>query len=262
MHINEFAKIPQPAFGGATSFSFVLQGFSGGFIDPVTTANDPSANAFAYVNQHFFGGSGTTSVKVTIDGNGNTVVTYTGSHPILPSYSFDYGFRTNGAPHFGFSGIEGSTILQTDWNLFDFGPVMLPTLSVINPQLAGPDVVWATLFANVTCPANGTTEGQWVEDRYTAGIDPTWILTNPTSCAETLSDVGYFLSAAEIPLDDLNFGSNLPPLTPFPALEGLILPPGSSITLEAKSPNLPAGLSLPRALEVCSRFGVYEVEAA
>src|SRR5262249_43175995 len=78
-HGNEFVSWPTTQ---ATSFTFVVQGLSGGFIDPVATANDPNANAFAYVNQNIFRRSGTTSVTVSLDDNGNSVITYSGSHPI------------------------------------------------------------------------------------------------------------------------------------------------------------------------------------
>jgi hypothetical protein len=177
VHNNHFVEKPTTE---ATSYTIVLKGYAGGSIDPVATANDPIANAFAYVNQHFFGGSGTTSVTVTLDSSGNTVVTYTGSHPILSAYSFDYGTDTNGKPHFGFQGMEGSTVLQQMWTNGEVGNEFLPTLSVTNPQVAGPDIDWATLFAEVTCGSQ--TGGQWVEDAYTKGIAPTWTLTNPTSC--------------------------------------------------------------------------------
>lgn len=227
VHNNFF--LPKPTFA-ATSFTTVLKGYAGGSIDPVATANDPTANAFAYVNQHFFGGSGTTSVTVTLDSEGNTVVTYTGSHPILSTYAFDYGTATNGKPHFGFQGMEGSTVLQQHWNS-DRGSEFLPTLSVTNPFVAGLDVAWATLFAEVTC--GGQTGGQWVEDAYTKGIAPTWQLTNSTSCTEILSNVGYFFTSAELSLDDLNFGSKLPALIPFLGLDGLSLLPDASITVTA-----------------------------
>jgi hypothetical protein len=242
VHINLFQ--PQP-FTQATSFTFVLQGLAGGSLDPVATANDPNANAFAYVNQKFFGGNGTTSVTVNLDNNGNTVVTYTGSHPILSSYTFDYGLQSNGKPHFGFQGVEGSTILQTYWT--NSGATaradeLLPTLSVTNPRLAGPDFYWATLFVDVTC--NNKTEGQWVEDRYTTGTAAIWTLTNPTQCTEILSDAGYFITLTEIPLDDLNFGSILPALIFLPELDGLALLPNDSITVSVSAAPEPASLLL------------------
>jgi hypothetical protein len=248
VHINVF--VDSASLGPPDEFTFVLKGYSGLSIDTTATANDPLANAFEYVIQHFLNGQGSTSVTTTLDSNGNTVVTYKGP-PILPSYHFDYGFQTNGKPHFGFQGMNGTTILDEYWGIHIEGlngTEEMPTLSVSNPQVAGLDFLWAILFADVTfadptCSDSGKAGGEWFEDKYAFGASPTWTLANPTKCIEALSDVGYFLSSTEIPLDDLNFGSEPPPgmpgsvFNPLMALDGIDLCPGCSITATAAVPE-------------------------
>jgi hypothetical protein len=48
-HINTFSRLPSGSAEplGANTFTYVLQGLAGGFIDPVKTTNDPFTNAFA-----------------------------------------------------------------------------------------------------------------------------------------------------------------------------------------------------------------------
>jgi hypothetical protein len=237
----------QPSPGApAASFSMVLPGDQRTNISLLATANDPVVNAFAYVNQRIVG-TGKASVNLTLDGNGNTVVTYSGDNPILPSYRFDYGGGP-GSPHFGFDGSKGSTVIAQFWGessptggeiqaflplVSVFGPAVTETTTSgsigvtssgaddadggdvitgpINPPPAGP-ISYATFFADVTC--SGQTQGQWNEVAFLTGTIPTLALNNPTDCTEQLSNVGFILSDTHIPLDDLNFGGEPPPGTP------------------------------------------------
>jgi hypothetical protein len=250
----------QPAPGSpATSFSMVLPGDQRTNVSLLATGNDPLVNAYAYVNQKILG-SGTSNVAVSLDAQGNTVLTYTGSNPILPSYRFDYGAGP-GSPHFGFDGAQGSTVISQFWQE-QAGQTsfqhFLPLLSVIGPEVApttgplltsgedtgdvittpiGPQVTlpisYATFYANVTC--KGETQGQWNEVSFMTGTLPTLMLNNPTDCTEILSDVGFILSETHIPLDDLNLGGEPPPgfpgsrFTDLPGLDGTAICPGCTI---------------------------------
>jgi hypothetical protein len=204
---NQFAACPS---GGANTFTLVLQGNVVANIDLTATQNDPKVNPFYYVNQHWFGGSGTTSVTAVFNGT-NTVVTFTGSNPILSSYNFYNNTGQSGEPHFGLNGSGGSfTLLSSSWtNTNTSTTTMLPSLSVHAPGVSGPNVKYITFFADVT--ANGQTVGQWFELPYTGSTIPTFQFTNYTSGAETLSNVGFQLSPTLIPLDNLNWPSDPPP---------------------------------------------------
>ena len=102
----------------AMSFSYVLKGDVRGQIDTAVTANDPLVDAFAYVNQNFFGGRGLSTVGLSLDKNGNTVVTYSGSNPILDTYAFDYG----GGPGGGILGTKARPALPLSTST-SIGPI-------------------------------------------------------------------------------------------------------------------------------------------
>lgn len=203
-------------------------------------------NAFAYVNQHFFGGDGTANVTVTLNDAGNTQLTYTGSHPILQSYTFDYGGGP-GAPHFGFVGSAGSKVIGQFWTNSAEIFTNLPSLSVTGPGSMGSNIDFALFFAEVSC--NSQTEGQWNELSFVANTTPKLTLTNPTSCSETLSDVGFLLSDVPISADLLNFGHEPPPgepgsnFVPLSLLDGEILQPGDSLSIDLV-PGVPEPSSL------------------
>jgi len=241
--LNTFQALTQ---ANARSFTLVLLGDQRSAISLLATANDPLLNAFAYVNQNFFEGDGTTDVTVTLNSEGNTEVTYTGSHAILPSYEFKYGDFL-GDPHFGYSGLHGSTVIGQFWSGCGEATAKcieaLPTLSVIGPDVNGADVHYALFFAEVTC--NGQTGGQWNELSFIANTSPLLTLKNPTTCSETLSDVGFLLSDLHIPVDFLNFGGEPPPGFPgsnfmlLTGLDGLILMPGEIFSVALPVPEVP-----------------------
>jgi hypothetical protein len=231
-------SVPLPTLaGGATSYSMTLQGNLLSSLNLSATQNDSTLNPFQYVNQNIVM-SGTTSVGATLNGSGNTVVTFTGSNPVLSSYSFGDG---NGLPNVGINGSLGSPIagggpavnvVSQDWSNGS-NTTQLPTVSAKNPGTLGPTVNYITFFAQVT--SNGTTADQWFEVPYTAGTSPKLTLTNYTGSNETLSNVGFMLSPTLIPLDNLNFGNDPPPgalgstFTPLPSFDGQSLSGGDGM---------------------------------
>ena len=96
----------------------------------------------------------------------------------------------------------------------------------------GTPTQFITVFANVT--SGGQTTGTWLEQPYTSG-GPMPMLTNFTNQPLTLSNVGFFLSPTEIPLDNLNFGDMPPPgspgstFTPIPGDDGMTLTAGDGM---------------------------------
>ncbi len=231
---NAFEPLPPSSMtGGATSFAIVFQGNVTGSIDTSATANDPGLNPFAYVNSQLNNG-GTTSVTAALDGNGNTVVTFTGSNPIMSGSSFDFG---NNLPHVGLSsaanGPASLDLISQTWSNSSSSYTLPGGVSVSIFNGGGAADPYAIFFTQVT--TGGLTSGEWFELPYTAGTYPRLTLTNYTSSVETLSDAGYYLSPTQIPLDDLNFGSNPPPgypgspFTPLPNLDGQTLGAGNGI---------------------------------
>jgi hypothetical protein len=232
---NIFLSLPTTQ---ATSLTAVLAGDVVANIDVAATQNNPLVNPFAYVNENFFGGAGTSSIRVSLDINGNTNVTYSGSHPILSTYQFEYGPQENGKPHFGFQGsAEGLSlnILQQQWSDIDTGSQPpLPAWSAPCPMVEGPIARYAVLYGEVS--AAGKTAGEWRE--CAEGLGPTtWTITNPYGFDETLSNFGFFVSPFEIDLTLLNlygvppadqFGS---PFIPLSQVDGLILPGNGSVSV-------------------------------
>jgi len=231
-------SVPLPSFaGGATSYSMTLQGNVLSNLNLSATQNDSTLNPFQYVNQNILS-SGTTNVGAALNGNGNTVVTFTGSNAVLPTYTFGNG---NGLPNVGINGSLGSSVsgggpafnlISQAWSN---GPstTQLPTVSAKIPGTLGPTVKYVTFFANVT--SGGNTVGEWFEIPYTAGTAPSLTLTNFTNNNETLSNVGFQLSPTLIPLDNLNFGDDPPPgapsstFTPLPSYDGQSLSGGDGM---------------------------------
>ena len=275
--LNSFVSGPAVP---AASFNTVLAGDQRSNISMLATANDPLVNAFAYVNKNIVG-NGNANLSESLNADGNTVLTFTGDNPVLPSYLFDYGGGPS-SPHFGFDGAQGATLIGQYWSGFCATvciPQTLPALSVVGPPLPpltsdnggtdtgagdeegggdkaeGPPtpfglVSFATLFADIT--SDNETTGTWAEVAFETGTRPTLILSNPTDFTETLSDVGFLLSDGHIPLHSLNFGGEPPPGVPgsmfslLAQLDGTTLCPNCSvdITLPAPIPELPTWLML------------------
>ena len=272
--LNSFVSAPAAP---SASFNMVLAGDQRSNISLLATANDPVVNAFAYVNKNIVG-KGNANISVSLNADGNTVLTFTGDNPILPSYLFNYGGGP-GSPHFGFDGAQGASVINQYWSFSEEGRQALPTLAVLGPslnpdnggtdtgagdaegpggdvfKLEGPPtpfglVSFATLFADIA--SNGDTTGTWDEVAFETRTRPTLILTNPTDFTETLSDVGFLLSGTHIALDSLNFGGEPPPGVPgsmfdlLAKLDGTTLCPNCSvdITLPAPIPEPPVWLML------------------
>lgn len=256
--INQWASHPS---GQATSLTAVLAGNVVGRISVADTQNNPLVNPFAYVNQNFFGGSGTASITVSYDPVSNTTsITYTGSHPILESYQFAYGPDENGDPHFGFLGTGGSVpVLSQHWSNGGIDTA-LPLWSAACPTTAGPADRFALLYGEVTARpegigartkgsavAAGRTQGEWQECAVGPGaLD--WTITNPTGFDETLGNFGFLESPVEIDLTLLNFNGLSPPdladslFQSVSELDGVVLAPGGSISVDL-APE-PAGLAV------------------
>ncbi len=225
---------PESMTGGATSFTIIFAGNVISEIDTSSTQSDAGLNPFLYLNNELNNG-GTTTVGAVLDGNGNTDVTLSGSNAIMYNSSFDF----NGLPHVGLasSGTDGTLdLISQTWSN---GTSSYTVPGGISAYIAGgggggPAALdpYAILFADVT--SGGNTVGQWIELPYT-GSYPTLTITNYTGSAETLSNVGYFLSPTMIPLDNLNFGTTPPPgsldspFIPLPNLDGETLAGGDGI---------------------------------
>jgi hypothetical protein len=245
---NSFNPVPKV---GGDSFHFVLKGDVRNQVNTVASETNPGVNAFAYVNKNIFGGAGTSSVSVSLDSNGNTMVTYTGSHPVLPTYGFNYGAGF-GEPHFGVEGTQGTplVVLSQFWSFGEGQTQLLPNLSITCPAASGGNLVYAVFFTDVGFPLRSTSSttgasdsGQWTECAFPIGTTPDFVLTNTTLFDEQLSDVGLLLSDTPIPLDDLNIGMSPPPGEPGSAFidlaqfDGLILAPGASVEATIPEPS-------------------------
>ncbi len=233
---NEFVPPPDPSFG----FSMVFRGDVTAALAPIlhTLSTDATLNPFVYLG---FG----SSVSATLNGDGNTDLHFVGSSPITNTDVFCYGGAgapCNHMPHFGFDGLLNpcfgetcSTLQIIDQFWTDEPTVTFPSLTFGGPPLTGPTVAWEIVFADVT--RGGTTIGQWFEMPYTTDHSPIFSFTNNTAAPELLSNVGFFLSPTEIPLDDLNFGTDSPPdipgspFTGLAQLDGLDLSSGGSVTV-------------------------------
>jgi len=228
----------------ANSLTVVLQGNVLGNIDPGQTANDPRLNPFAYVNQYAYGGAGTSSVTVSLDNQGNTDITYSGSHPIKSTDTFDYGSGSSN-PHFGFEGTGPNSDgffaplkLLTDYWTSSGVNTALASVAITCPDLVGPEVNYAIIFIDVA--ANGQTSGQWGECPETVGKPVTFALTNFTPDVDILSDVGIALLPFDVMLSELNVASFPPTGEPGSVFLDLplcdvVLQSGGSIACTASS---------------------------
>ncbi len=262
--------VPTPTCFDPDTFTYVLLGDDQSILDLSAIKTDPVVNPFYYVNQYL--GYGTTNVTATLNAQGNTVVTFTGSNPILPSYQFNYGppgSMTNGEPHFGLDAHSPNaislTMLSTSWSdsAHPGQAGGAPILTVVPTNVPGPNEVgYITLFADVT--AHGRTVGEWFEAPYTGTIPE---LANYTDVKVTLSDVGYIIVPTYIPLDQLNFGIMSPPgeigspFIPLPPYDGIILDPGDgmggmggSVTLSGIAPEPSSLISLATGLLLAAGY--------
>jgi hypothetical protein len=222
--INE--NIPAPGCpswcGGAYTFTVVLQGTVPG-LNPTpnntTIAYNTSYNAFYSLNQSL--GYGTTSVAISINGSGNTVLVYTGSNAINNTESFG---TPNPNPHFAATSPTDPTILNQYWGP-PAAPLNVPGVSVTAPPV-GPG--YTIIYVDAT--AQGLTVGQWFEFPGSV-LQPIFTNNNGPTGPVTLSDAGYQTSFTEIPLSDLNFSDEPPPgnpgspFIPLPQYNGRVLNP-------------------------------------
>jgi PEP-CTERM motif-containing protein len=257
--VNFFSPLPLTQ---ATSLTEVLAGNVVGNIDVAATQNNPLVNPFAYVNQNFFGGAGTSSINVSLDSNGNTDITYTGSNPILSTYQFKYGPLFNGEPHSGFEGTLGSgplNIVSQYWSNLGTSTA-LPAWTASCPTVVGPIVRFVVLYGEVSVRQVGV--GTALSDEVSVGSQPggewlecaegsgplTWTITNPTEFDEILDNFGFLESPFEIDLTKLNFNGVPPPdqfgspFFPLSGLDGLILAGGASVSVTVEPE--PASLAI------------------
>jgi hypothetical protein len=229
---NEYETLPGYS---PTVFVIILKGNVIGSLNIGAMATDPTVNPFYYVIKND-GAKGTANVTAALNGQGNTVVTFTGP-AITPGETNSPGHP----PHFGLdpSGANGSgpklTVVTQYWSN-NKSSTQLPSLTVNAPTLGAGTTKWITFFADVT--ANGQTVGQWFEVPYT-GTQPTFSPQVYTQGNVTLSNVGYQLSPTFIPLDNLNFPADPPPntsgstFTDLPQFDGKTLTsmpePGSAV---------------------------------
>lgn len=236
---NQFCTAPSSY--NADEFIIVFKGDITGEISTSATNSDPLLNPFTYVKNNITL-TGTSNVTASYDSTANTTtVTYSGTNPILSTYTFNYGAK----PHFGLDGSHGANITgggpafqvisQTWGDTTNSGnTTATPSLSVDvkNPPSSGP-VDYIVFYANVT--SAGATTGQWFELPFTLNTSPQLTLTNYTGSSETLSNAGYFISDTLIPLDNLNFGLTPPPgssnspFAPLPQYDGSQLTGGDGL---------------------------------
>jgi PEP-CTERM motif len=227
---NWFKQCPSP---DGYVFTVTLAGDVTSYISASQTAQNSLVDPFTYVNNNFFSGTGTSTVTVTLVG-GNTQVQFTGSHPILPSYNFTYGASGNGQPHFGLEPMNGGApkldSISSNWN-------SLPAFASVSVDQSAKGGKYLTVFAESIDGTNMT--GQW----YEVPFNSKFTFKNYGSDKITLSDVGYFITSTQIPLDNLNFGNEPPPgdpgsqFTPLPQYDGQTVSPGGSIDVVTPEPS-------------------------
>ena len=249
--MNEWVPLPDPA----DAYVMVFAGDIRDAIDQYTTATSPTVNAFAYRFGSLFA-----DATVTLDSSGNTVITFSGVVPglfITSSDSFCYGgpgAPCNNLPHFGVAALAPNCITTTCTTLKMLGQYwsnepskLFPGLTVTSPAVTGSAGSFATVFAEVTAGAN--TVGQWFQAPSATNAAPLLTFCNNTTAGESLSNVGFTLSATTI-LQTMNFGKLSPPGTPgtifidLSTLNGLFLPSGGCVTFNPE-PDIAVGTGVP-----------------
>ncbi len=225
---------PLPSYD-VNTFNITIAGNVINQLNLNAVATDALVNPFVKIG-------GTSTVTAALDGNGNTVVTFSGTIGISSSDNFSYGANSNGLPHFGLDGSSGAgttgggpelKIISQGFSSSGSNPFAVPGgvgFYVPPPGAGVTDVDYLMFFVKVTDP--GTTIGQWFEAPIDGSIAATVTVTDYTANSETLSDAGYYISESYIPLDQLNYSSNPPPdisgspFIPLPGLDGHTLAGG------------------------------------
>jgi hypothetical protein len=232
--MNQFVPPPDPA----TGFAMVYAGDVRNLIAIGNMGYDPTINPFAYQFPDQAG------ALMSLDSNGNTVVTFVGP-PLTGNETYCYNGPTscNKNPHFGVDALAQSCtgvtcptlrLLSQYWT--NTPNITLPSLSVDGPGLTGPTVDFVTVFADVT--AGGNVVGQWFTKPYSTNAPPQLCLENQTASGETLSDVGFLVKPIAV-LQSMNSGQQPPPGQPgspfisVPSLNGRFLPSGGIVCFTA-----------------------------
>jgi PEP-CTERM motif len=230
---------PLPS-GGASEFTFVFQGNILSSINLTAMETDATVNPFYWLIVNMYFGVGSSTVTATLNGQGNTVITFTGvcgpsSVPctLMPGQT---NSSPGNPPHFGLDPSSSSpngptlTMLSQYWTNGST-QTSLPGVSTSAPSLGEGTVKYDIFFANVT--QGGMTVGEWIEVPYT-GTAPSFSPRLTTGGDGTLSNVGYFLSDTLIPLDNLNIqdypppGTDRSPFTATPQYDGNVSAPEPS----------------------------------
>lgn len=230
---------PLPS-GGASEFTFVFQGDIISSINLTAMETDQTVNPFYWLIANVYGGVGSSTVTATLNGQGNTVITFTGACGSPPVPCMLMPGQTNSSPgnppHFGLDPSSSSpngptlTMLSQYWTN-GMTQSSLPGVSTSPPTLGVGTVKYDIFFANVT--QGGMTVGEWIEVPYT-GTPPIFSPRLTTGGAGTLSNVGYYISETLIPLDQLNIqdypppGMGTSPFTATPQYDGSVNAPEPS----------------------------------
>ena len=172
------------------------------------------------------------STSVTLDGSGNTDVTYSGN-PVSPGATI--------SPSLGLSGSSappnGLQLLAQYWG--GSPSLSVPVASVTQTTLPTSPVKYAVVYVTISPDLTG----QWFELPYTpTATAPKINFANNDGNPITLSNAGFQLSNTMIPLDDLNFNAEPPPgqpgsqFMPLPALDGSTLQSGGSQLVDLPEP--------------------------
>lgn len=215
---NQFDPLPS---GGATpnNFEMVFQGN----VTSVIPAQPLSNYTDAFLNPN--------PIKVSYSASSNTTtVTFSGSN------GFAYPFGNTLDPHFGLdAGLQPATplVLSNEfWSLNGSDIQNLPaaTISRLNGGNSNLPDPWAIIYLNETITGTSTTGGVWEELPFVGPLS--FQVTNGSAQSLTLSDVQYFVSNTQIPLDNLNFNDYPPNSSPFillPGLNGTVLGNGQTL---------------------------------
>jgi len=229
------AAVPQQSFAdelwnffitpqnGATDFEAT---FTGNIIGNITLTNNPGYNPFE-------NGTLTDSYDV---GSNTTTVEWAGTAG--PPWA-NGSVATGNTVHFGIQGGPWLTPNSWNWTFPSAPPVSEPAVDLA-PNWSPPSspTQYITMFLQETDPTTGLTAGNWFELPYGPGLTPSIMLTNPNGDTLNFSNFGYMISPTEIPLDQLNFGTEPPTgqsgsmFTPLPS-------PGSLAPNASESANLP-----------------------
>jgi PEP-CTERM motif len=232
---NYFTAAPSP---DGYSYTLIIKGDVTNYISASSTAGDALVDPFTYVNDYYFGGSGTSSVQVNRVG-GNTQVVFTGSNPILPSYTFPK--TGNKGPHFGLEPMNGGPpkldVLSQQWN-------SLTPFSTISVEPPKPGSKYELIYAVSTDTSTGAITGAWFAVPFQPSGHLFTFQNNGSADTVRLSDVGYLITSSDIPLDQLNSlyfpppGQTGSPFTSLPQYDGQSVGPGGSLDVVTPEPGM------------------------